>query len=309
MNNSSHPNSAEPLVLIKGLSKEFPSAGQSPIHALRGIDLSFNSGEIIGLLGPNGAGKTTLIDIILGLTTPTSGSVSIFGTSPHSAVKDARVGAVMQSGGLLPDMTVESTVRMIAHTYQYPEPIEEILEQANLTEIRTRRVGKCSGGEQQRLRFALALLGNPDLIILDEPTTGMDPSNRHLFWEAMQVQAERGKTIVFATHYLEEAQNFAHRIVFMSGGQIIADGSTNSICSMTDSHVIECTLPAETMPPERFPGVISVERFGESIKMSTKDSDALALFLLTKAGARNLRITSNSLEDTFIQLTQQEDKQ
>jgi ABC-2 type transport system ATP-binding protein len=268
-------------VHAEGLCKTFRGTGDRRVTALHDVDLTVDRGEIVALLGPNGAGKTTLIDLILGLTRPTAGTVTVVGGTPRQAVTGQRVGAVMQTGGLLPDMTVEATVTMIAATLTDPRPVAEVLEHAKLTDIRRQRVGRCSGGEQQRLRFALALLGDPELIILDEPTAGMDPANRIEFWDSMRVQADRGVTVLFATHYLQEAQDFARRIVLLDGGTVVADGT-----------------PAELRDGDV---VVEYDLDGHH-SVTTTDSDALAADLLAR-GATNLRITARTLEDTFIRLT------
>ncbi len=214
-------------ISLLGVSKYF-RAGKTrhkkqQTQALDNVTLKIGRGEIVALLGANGAGKSTLIDIMLGLTTPTSGQVEVFGVSPREAVLDTKVGAVLQNGGLLPDLKVQDTIELIASTYSNPLPIEEVLSRANLGEIRKRKVQACSGGEQQRLRFALALLGSPELLILDEPTAGMDPTARRHFWRQMQREAERGATILFATHYLREAEQFAHRALLLNHGELVAD--------------------------------------------------------------------------------------
>lgn len=269
-------------VHAQGLTKTFPGSGDRKVTALDSVDLTISRGEIVALLGPNGAGKTTLIDLILGLTKPTAGTVTVAGLSARRAVTGQKVGAVMQTGGLLSDMSVEATVKMIAATMDDPRPVDEVMEHSSLTALRKRRVGRCSGGEQQRLRFALALLGDPDLLILDEPTTGMDPSNRHDFWDSMKTQAEQGITVLFATHYLQEAQDFAERIVMLDGGRIIADGTA---AELQDGDV-----------------VVDYDLDGTHHTVTTTESDALARDLLDK-GASNLRIAAHSLEDTFIRLT------
>ncbi|MEJ6550241.1 ABC transporter ATP-binding protein [Corynebacterium sp. USCH3] len=263
------------------LGKTFRGTGNRRVTALDGVDLTVDRGEIVALLGPNGAGKTTLIDLVLGLTKPTTGTVTVTGGTPRQAVTSQRVGAVMQTGGLLPDMTVEGTVAMIAATLTHPRPVAEVLEHAKLTDMRRQRVGRCSGGEQQRLRFALALLGDPELLILDEPTAGMDPANRQEFWESMRVQADRGVTVLFATHYLQEAQDFARRIVLLDAGAVIADGT-----------------PAELQDGDV---VVEYDLDGHH-RVTTTASDDLARDLLAR-GATNLRISAQTLEDTFIRLT------
>lgn len=212
--------------------KSFPSRSGTVI-AVDGVDLHIRSGEIVALLGSNGAGKSTFLDLVLGLQTPTSGNIQVFGASPRSAIKAEKVGAVLQTGGLLPDMTVKNTIRMIASTFSNPLPIDDVLTAAQLHDISDRKIAKCSGGEQQRVRFAMALLGNPQLLVLDEPTTGMDTGARFDFWDNMKAQAQAGRTIIFATHYLEEAEQFAQRIVMMSKGIVVADGSVEEIVSQS----------------------------------------------------------------------------
>ena len=289
------------VIHTDNLVKTF-SDGTSNFNAVDGVSLSIGDGEIVALLGHNGAGKSTLIDMILGLTTPTSGGLKVFGSTPKQAVRAARVGAVLQSGGLLSNLTVRETIELIASTFPAPQPTPLLLERTNLEHIANRQVGKCSGGEQQRLRFALALLPDPDLLILDEPTAGMDTGARHEFWETMQLQSEHGKTIIFATHYLEEAQNFAHRTVMMRGGKIIADGTTTEVRALVGGHTVTATLPAG-FDTSAIPGTYSATHNGNRTVFNTDDSDTLARFLLLNTPARELTITQSTLEDVFLSLT------
>lgn len=301
-----------PALLLKNLSKVFRSfraQKATEVVAVNNISLRIEPGEIVGLLGPNGAGKSTLVDMILGLISPTSGTVEVFGQSPKDMIRQSRLGAVMQTGGLLPELTVEETIAMIATTHKTNISVSQALEQANLLRIRKRRISQCSGGEQQRVRFAIALLGDPDLLLLDEPTTGMDTVARRHFWDAMRAQAKLGKTIIFATHYLEEAQNFASRIVMVNEGRIIADGTTHDIQALTNFRMISCDFPrlSDLMVSDigRAPGVLSAVRIGNGVRIQASNSDAVARWLLTNTSAFNLTISSNSLEDSFIALTQQ----
>ncbi len=288
---------------VTGISKTFNPRSSAPVHALKNVSLTVRPGEIIALLGTNGAGKTTLVDLILGLTSPTAGTVKVMGLSPKQAVYNQNISALMQTGGLLNDMTVKDTVEMIASTFPEHLPIEDVLAQANLEPIYKRRVGKCSGGEQQRIRFALAILGNPDILILDEPTAGMDAGARHRFWDSMKHQAQQGRTIIFATHYLEETDNFAQRIVLMNKGEIIADGTTDELRNMNANRVVSAEFPSGFPELSGLRGVIKSEVNGHRLRITTDDSDALARYLLTETDARNLDITSHSLEDTFLALT------
>lgn len=274
------------------------------VQAVDGISLTVAPGEVVAFLGPNGAGKTTTIDVVLGLAQPDSGTVSVFGGTPALAVAQGRVAAVMQSGGLLRDLTVAETVRLTGSLFTRTRPVAEVLERAGLTEIADRRVVKCSGGEQQRLRFAMALLSDPDLIVLDEPTTGMDVAGRRDFWGAIRDDASRGRTVLFATHYLEEADAYADRIVLVAGGRVVADGTAAEVRNLAAGRVVAATLPG-ACPDElaALPGVDSVEVRGERVLLHSQDSDLVARHLLTATAATDLEITSRNLEDAFLALT------
>jgi len=181
----------------------------------------------VALLGPNGAGKSTTIDMLLGLLAPDAGTVSVFGRPPSEAVADGAVGAMLQTGALIRDLSVRELVSMMASLYPAPMDVDEVLELTGVSEISGQRTQKLSGGQSQRVRFAVALVSNPELLVLDEPTVAMDVEGRHGFWTTMREFAARGKTIVFATHYLEEADAYADRAVLMAHGAVVADGPTN----------------------------------------------------------------------------------
>ena len=268
------------MIEIQNVSKHF-----GPVRAVEDASLSIGRGETVGLLGRNGAGKTTLVDLILGLTKPTGGTVRVANMTPAQAVRRARIGAVMQTGGLLDTVTVKDTLAMIDSTHRDSIGVEAAIEHANLRKIQNRRVGKCSGGEQQRVRFAIALLGKPDILILDEPTTGMDATSRHEFWDTMRAQAHSGRTIIFSTHYLEEAENLAERIIVLDNGQVIADGPTDRLTA--DANKKRVTAQSSQ-------GLIDV---------TTSNADSYARKLLNETDAHDLTITRTSLEDSFIALT------
>ncbi len=290
---------APPAVVLESVSKTF-----GRVTAVDEVSLTIHPGEIVALLGPNGAGKTSTIDMVLGLSQPSRGDLRVFDLSPYQAMSHGLVSAVMQTGGLLKDYSVRETVRVTASLFPSSRPVDEVLERAGIAHLADRMVGKCSGGEQQRLRFAMALLPDPELLILDEPTTGMDVSGRRDFWNAIREDAERGRTVIFATHYLEEADLYADRIVLISRGSIVADGTATEIKEMASGRTVRATLPdAAEDELAGLPGVESVELRGDTVLVRGRDSDAVARHLLTRTDARDLEISSSNLEDAFVALT------
>jgi len=242
--------------------------------------------------------------MILGLSQPADGQVAVYGTHPRQAIERGLVSAVMQTGGLLKDLTVAETARYTASLFASSRPVDEVLRRAGISDIADRRVGKCSGGEQQRLRFAMALLPNPELLILDEPTTGMDVEGRRDFWAAIRQDAELGRTVLFATHYLEEADAYADRIVLLRQGEIVADGTGAEVKALASGRTVRATMPEPDEAALRaIPGVDSVEVRGDTVLIHSKDSDAVARYLLTATDARDLEINTRGLEDAFIALT------
>jgi ABC-2 type transport system ATP-binding protein len=288
-----------PAISVRGVTKDFGS-----VHAVRGIDLDIRSGEIVAFLGPNGAGKTTTIDMILGLSQPTSGDVEVLGYKPRQAIARGLVSAVMQTGGLLKDLTVRETVQYTASLFADTQPVDDVLAHAGITGLADRKVGKCSGGEQQRLRFAMALLSDPALLLLDEPTTGMDVEGRRAFWGAIRQDAAKGRTVLFATHYLEEADQYADRIVLISRGRIVADGTGSEIKALAAGRTIRATMDVPDHEAlARLDGVESVEVRGDTVLLHAKDTDAVARHLLTQTDARDLEITARGIEEAFLTLT------
>jgi ABC-2 type transport system ATP-binding protein len=292
-----------PAIDLRGVTKDF-----GDVHAVRGLDLSIGQGEIVAFLGPNGAGKTTTIDMVLGLSRPTSGEVQVLGLAPRAAISRGLVSAVMQSGGLLKDLTVRETVAYTASLFASARPVDDVLVNAGINGLADRKVGACSGGEQQRLRFAMALLPDPALLLLDEPTTGMDVEGRRAFWDAIRADARRGRTVLFATHYLEEADQHADRIVLVSHGRIVADGTGSEIKALATGRIVRATLSdADAEELASLSGVDSVDVRGDTVFLHAKDSDEVARHLLNHTDARDLEIVSRGLEDAFLSLTGSDD--
>jgi ABC-2 type transport system ATP-binding protein len=294
---------------LRGLHKSFTAPGGAVVRAVDGLDLAVRPGEVVAFLGPNGAGKTTTIDLVLGLARPDSGTVRVLGREPSQAIAAGQVSAVMQTGGLLRDLTVRETLELTASFFAVPQGVGPALERSGLVAAANRRVGSCSGGQQQRLRFALALLPDPELLILDEPTTGMDVAGRRDFWNAIRADAAAGRTVVFATHYLEEADEYADRIVLVSHGRVVADGSAAQVRALASGRVVSAALDDPTLDESTLaalPGVDLVERRGDRVLLHTRTSDDLARLLLTTTGARDLEITSLGLQEAFLTLTADE---
>jgi ABC-2 type transport system ATP-binding protein len=278
------------------------------IQAVRGINLSILPGETVALLGPNGAGKTTTIDMLLGLLRPDSGSVSVFGKTPSEAVRAGAVGAMLQTGSLIQYLSVRELVTMVASLYPDPLAVSAILDVAGIAEIADRRTNTLSGGQTQRVRFAIALVSNPDLLVLDEPTVALDVEGRRDFWLAMRASAAHGKTIVFATHYLEEADAYADRIILMARGRIVADGAATAIKARVAGRTIRATLPdANPAALSALPGVTSIEKHGDAVSLVCTDSDAALRHLLRDyPQARDIEVRGARLEEAFLELTSED---
>jgi ABC-2 type transport system ATP-binding protein len=293
-----------PGVELRGLEKTYKTP-RGAIHAVRGIDVTIPAGETVALLGPNGAGKSTTIDIMLGLSRPDAGSIRIFGTSPAEAIARGAVGAMLQTGGLIRDLTVRELIAMIASLYPAPLGVDETLELTDIVDIADQRTQKLSGGQTQRVRFAIAIVTNADLLVLDEPTVAMDVESRKAFWETMRNFAAEGRTVVFATHYLEEADAYADRAVLMARGRVVADGPTTEIKGMVGTRTIRATLPGADLDRlAALPGVTRVEPRGEAVILTCSDSDAAIRALLAAfPGAHDVEITGAGLEEAFLALT------
>ncbi|NUP44591.1 MAG: ABC transporter ATP-binding protein [Streptomyces sp.] len=293
-----------PVVEFAGVAKHYGG-----VRAVKGIDLTIRRGESIALLGRNGAGKSTSIGILLGLLPPSSGRVRLFGGAPEAAVRSGRIGAMLQEGALITRVTVRELVAFVAGTYPRPLPIAETLELAGLTELAERRADRLSGGQAQRLRFALAMAGGPELVVLDEPTAALDVGARREFWAAMHSYAARGNTVLFSTHYLEEADDNADRIVVIDKGRKVADGTGEEIKRTVGGNVVAFDLGDRSSEGlELLPGVTSVEIRRGRAYLRSAESDATVLALAERGDVRNLEVRVSRLEDAFVALTTGKDE-
>lgn len=294
----------EPALALTGVRKSY-----GPVTAVRDVDLRIEPGEIVALLGPNGAGKSTLNEMILGLIRPDAGQVRVFGSDPLTAVRDGRVGAMLQAGALLSDCTVRELLALMHGLHTHPLPLDEVIERAELADFLKTRTERLSGGQAQRVRYALALLPDPELMILDEPTVAMDVELRRRFWTSMRDFTADGRTVLFATHYLEEADQAADRVVVLAAGSVVADGSGDVIKSRVSGKIIglaaDPALDLELIG--QLPGVVRVARVGARLELSCDDSDrALRALLERQPAAREIEVTAASLEDAFLALTTEE---
>jgi ABC-2 type transport system ATP-binding protein len=291
-------------VELVGVEKTY-SGPSGPVAAVRGVDLAIARGETVSLLGPNGAGKSTTIDMVLGLQRPDHGTVEVLGATPERAVEQGLVGAMLQTGGLLRGLRVRELLTMLASVYPAPLPVDDVLALARIEDLAGRPTDRLSGGQTQRVRFAMALAGNAELLVLDEPTVGLDVESRQAFWATVRGIAGTGKTVLFATHYLDEADAYADRAVLLSAGRVVADAATTEIKAMVGSRTIRATLPgvpAERL--ERLPGVTGAERHGEAVVLTCADSDATVRALLEQfPEARDIEIAGAGLEQAFLALT------
>ncbi len=307
---STRVNEGGEVAAFRNVSKSY-----GRVKAVNGLDLVLRPGETVALLGPNGAGKSSSLDLLLGLREPDQGSVSLFGGTPREAVETGRVGAMLQSGGLMADVKVRELVKFACAVHPRGHRPEEVLRSAGITEIADRRVDKLSGGQEQRVRFALAVAGANDLIVLDEPTTGMDVSVRQQFWATMRAQADAGRTVLFATHYLEEADSIADRVLVLHKGRLIADGTSAEIKAKAGARRItfELESPVNEAALRTLPGTVSLDITGHTegvrtVRIRSTDADA-GVAALYKAGfyPHGLEVTSLGLEQAFLTITGEAD--
>ena len=293
-----------PVVSFDDVSKHYGS-----LKAVDGLSLDLRPGETVALLGPNGAGKSTSLDMLLALRKPTSGKILMFGSDPYHAVKTGQVGAMLQSGGLMPEVTVRELVTLVAGLHPRPVAVHTTLRRAGIESVADQRVDRLSGGQTQRVRFALAIAGECDLIVLDEPTTAMDVETRQRFWASMKEEVAEGKTLLFATHYLEEADQAADRILVINRGRLLVDGTPAEIKARAGAKRLSFRLATVSEPfLLGLPGLVSLDMHGEVVHIQSSDSDA-TLYGLLDAGYRptEIEVSGLGLEQAFLAITAEDD--
>ncbi|MFJ2953010.1 ABC transporter ATP-binding protein [Streptomyces sp. NPDC087270] len=291
----------QPVVSFRDVSRSFGA-----VQAVAEVSLELHPGETVALLGPNGAGKSTALDLLLGLKNADRGEVKVFGTSPTQAIAKGRVGAMLQSGGLMEEVTVRELVGLACDLHPKAYPVDQVLAAADLTDIRDRKVNKLSGGQEQRVRFAMATAGANDLIVLDEPTTGMDVSARQAFWATMRAQVDQGRTVLFATHYLEEADAIADRVLVLHRGRLIADGTAAEIKARAGARRITFDLAdgIDEQALGALPNVVGLDVTGPTVRIRSNDADA-TMHAVYGLGLypRNLEVAGLGLEQAFLAIT------
>jgi ABC-2 type transport system ATP-binding protein len=287
------------IASLHQVSKNF---GQ--VQALRQVDFDVRAGELVALLGPNGAGKTTAVKLFLGLAKPTAGTVSVFGGNPIDAEVRTRIGAMLQVAKVPETLRVREHIDLFSSYYPKPLPLAETLAIAGLQEIKNREFGELSGGQRQRVLFALALCGDPDIFFLDEPTVGLDVESRRGLWEEIRKLIARGKTVLLTTHYLEEADALADRVVVINRGQIIAEGTPAGIKASTGGRRIRCVSSLDIETVRALPGVIEVRRDREALEIHAAEAEPILRELLMRdPRLSGLDVSSAGLEEAFLALT------
>jgi ABC-2 type transport system ATP-binding protein len=275
------------------------------VRALRNVDFRVRAGEVVALLGPNGAGKTTAVKLLLGLMPPNSGRVRVFGGDPVNPEARMRTGAMLQVGRVPETLRVREHIDLFSAYYDRPMDAEEVLAAAGLQDLRDRKFGELSGGQKQRVLFALAICGNPDLLFLDEPTVGLDVEARRLLWDEIRALVGRGKTVLLTTHYLQEADALADRVVVINKGEIIAEGSPAQIKAQTAGKKIRCVTSLGVAMLRQLPGVTEVLEDREAVELHALEAEpVLRELLLRDPSLSGLEITSAGLEEAFLALTQ-----
>jgi ABC-2 type transport system ATP-binding protein len=289
----------QPIATLTNITKRYGNT-----LALDNLSLSLHPGEVVALLGPNGAGKSTAVKLLLGLIAPTSGTARVFGSDPRSATTRTRVGAMLQVARVTETLRVREHLDLFRSYYPNPLPVADILRIAQLQGIEDRPFSQLSGGQKQRLLFALAICGNPDLIFLDEPTVGLDIESRRALWGQIRFLSAQGKTVLLTTHYLEEADTLAHRVIVINKGRVISEGTPAEIKRNAGGRTIRCQTRLSQEFLETLPGVTSITFNERGVVVTASDAETVVReMLLRDETLSGLEIASPALEDAFLALT------
>jgi len=296
--------SPTPAAELRGARKRY-----GDVLAVDGLDMAVRPGEVLALLGPNGAGKTTAVGLLMGLLTPDEGEARMFGLDPRSIAARQRAGAMLQISKVPETLRVGEHLELFSSYYPRPLPASEVLALAGLEGLEERPYGKLSGGQKQRLLFALALCGDPDLLFLDEPTVGLDVASRRGLWRRVRELVARGRTVLLTTHYLEEAEALADRVVVLDRGRVLAEGTPGEIAARAGSRTVRChtRLPLATVAT--LPGVVRAERHGgetqggETVIFAASAEGVVRRLLEEDPDLTDLEVRGTGLEDAFLALT------
>ena len=292
------------VACLEGAHKNYGS-----VRALRGVNFSVRAGELVALLGPNGAGKTTAVKLLLGLLPPSSGKVRVFGGDPMNPANRLRTGAMLQVGRVPETLRVREHIDLFSSYYEKPIAAAEVMAAAGLEKLAERKFSDLSGGQRQRVLFALAICGDPDLLFLDEPTVGLDVEARRLLWDEIRVLVRRGKTVLLTTHYLQEADALADRVVVINQGEIVAEGTPAEIKMQTSGKRIRCITRLSLHAIRQIPGVTEVKEDREAVEIHASEAESVVRELLASdRSLSGLEITTAGLEEAFLALTQESAK-
>ena len=292
-----------PLARLRAAHKRYGT-----IQAVADIDLSVAAGQVLALLGPNGAGKSTAISLLLGLLAPDAGEAELFGQNPQQRAARQRIGVMLQSASLPATLTVRVLIDLTRSYYPAPHSIDSCAQISGVTDLLQRRYARLSGGQQRRVQFALAICGKPDLLFLDEPTTGLDIEARRAIWAAIRTHVADGGAVLLTTHYLEEAEALADRVAVLGAGRILAEGSVASICARIGQRRIRCLSALDADALARWPGVLQARRDGAHLELLCDAAEAVLRRLLSEdAALSELEVGRAGLAEAFLRLTGAED--
>jgi ABC-2 type transport system ATP-binding protein len=298
-------NSTDVVARLDGVVKRYGS-----VTALDGVNLLLQRGELLAVLGPNGAGKSTSIGLLLGLLRADAGGVELFGQDPQRIEARRRIGVMLQSAVLPLTLRVGELLRLVSSYYPQPRALQESAALAGIGDLLQRPYGKLSGGQQRRVQFALALCGRPELLFLDEPTVGMDIDARRKLWSAMRSLVAEGCSVVLTTHYLEEAEALAQRVIVMAKGRVLSEGSVDALRAQVPLARIRCISDLDTAAISSWPHVASAQREGERLLIQTGAPETVLRRLLDADDALSaLEVQRASLADAFTELTREQGAQ